>query len=166
VQSLTTPGSWESPGCLTAKNFSKATGKRTHLLPVSHGSYSLLAASAFRLRLAASVVRGVAASSCLQWPLAPLLRSGSPPALHSNAHLGSAPVHLRLAHAAEPPETPGIGTAPHVRANPIALCPKTRSICSVRITPACGRLLNSMRTGGPGSRILATAYGFTGNIGN
>ena len=49
---------------------------------------------------------------------------------------------------------------------PMAICPKTRSICSVRITPACGRLLNSMRTGGPGSRILATDYGFTENIGN
>jgi hypothetical protein len=109
VQSLTTPGSWESPGCLTAKNFSKATGKRTHLLPVTHGSYSLPAASALRLRLAASVVRGVAAPSCLQWPLAPLRRSGPPPAPHSNAHLGSAPVHLRLTHAAEPPENARYG---------------------------------------------------------
>jgi len=61
---------------------------------------------------------------------------------------------------------PIIGISPHVCANPIALCPKTRYICSVQITPACGRLFDSIRTGGPGRRILATDYGFTENIGN
>ena len=61
---------------------------------------------------------------------------------------------------------PVIGISPHVCANPIALCTKTRYTCSAQITPACGRLLDSMRTGGPGSRIVATPLWITENIGN
>jgi hypothetical protein len=49
-------------------------------------------------------------------------------------------------------KTPVIGIAPHVCDNPITLCTETRSNCSVQITPACGRLLDSRRTGGPGHR--------------
>ena len=41
----------------------------------------------------------------------------------------------------------------HVYGYLIPICTETRSICSVHITPACGRLLDSMRTGGPGSRM-------------
>ena len=48
---------------------------------------------------------------------------------------------------------PVTGTLPHVYGYPITICTETRSICSAQIIPACGRLLDSMRTGGPGSRI-------------
>jgi hypothetical protein len=50
-------------------------------------------------------------------------------------------------------ENPVTGTPPHVYGYPITICTETRSICSAQILPACGRLLDSMRTGGPGSRM-------------
>jgi hypothetical protein len=50
-------------------------------------------------------------------------------------------------------EIPVTGTPPHVSGYPITICTETRSICSAQILPACGRLLDSMRTGGPGSRM-------------
>ena len=45
-------------------------------------------------------------------------------------------------------------------------CTETRSICSAQIIPACGRLLDSMWTGSPRSRTLATPLWVTENIGN
>ena len=38
-------------------------------------------------------------------------------------------------------KTPVFSISPHVCNSPIAICTETRSICSVHITPACGRLL-------------------------
>ena len=48
----------------------------------------------------------------------------------------------------------------------IAICSKTRCICSVRILPACRRLLDSRRIGGPRRRTLATPLWVTENIGS
>jgi hypothetical protein len=53
-------------------------------------------------------------------------------------------------------KTPVIGISLHVYGSPTTICTETRSIYSVQITPACSRLLDSIWTGGPGSRILAT----------
>ena len=43
-------------------------------------------------------------------------------------------------------KTPVIGIPPYVCNSPIAICTETRSICSVHITPACGRLLAGTQT--------------------
>ena len=62
----------------------------------------------------------------------------------------STPRTLKGVDQQYPPVT---GTPPHVYGYPITICTETRSICSAQMIPACGRLLDSMRTGGPGSRI-------------
>jgi len=61
---------------------------------------------------------------------------------------------------------PVTGTPPHLYDYPIPICTETRSICSAQIIPACGRLLDGMRTGSLHSRTLATSPWGTGNIGN
>jgi hypothetical protein len=61
----------------------------------------------------------------------------------------STPRTLKGVDQQYPPVT---GTPPHIYGYPIPICTETRSICSVQITPACGKLLDSRRTGGPGSR--------------
>jgi Protein of unknown function (DUF3185) len=43
-------------------------------------------------------------------------------------------------------QSPVIGISPHVCNSPIAICTETRSIRSVHITPACGRLLEGTQT--------------------